>query len=114
MADDNQRSFGANYGRQAPRGASGNDPLAELARLIGQSDPFAEYGRPQQTQQPRPAPSWGAPGDGSAASAPAVAPQAYGAPGYERAPAAQHHDQFAQPGAQDYQGYDTNYYYDAN
>lgn len=29
----------------APVGASGNDPLAELARLIGQNDPFAEYGR---------------------------------------------------------------------
>ena len=25
--------------------ASGNDPLAELARLIGQTDPFGEYGR---------------------------------------------------------------------
>jgi hypothetical protein len=29
----------------APHGASGSDPLAELARLIGQNDPFAEYGR---------------------------------------------------------------------
>jgi hypothetical protein len=29
----------------APAAASGNDPLAELARLIGQNDPFAEYGR---------------------------------------------------------------------
>lgn len=28
-------------------GGSGNDPLAELARLIGQTDPFAEFGRTQ-------------------------------------------------------------------
>jgi hypothetical protein len=30
---------------QSPAGFSGNDPLAELARLIGQNDPFGEYGR---------------------------------------------------------------------
>jgi SPOR domain len=29
----------------APGATSGSDPLAELARLIGQSDPFSEYGR---------------------------------------------------------------------
>jgi len=29
----------------APASSSGSDPLAELARLIGQSDPFAEFGR---------------------------------------------------------------------
>ena len=29
----------------APAAAAGSDPLAELARLIGQNDPFAEYGR---------------------------------------------------------------------
>ena len=28
-----------------------SDPLAELARLIGQNDPFAEYGRQQQARQ---------------------------------------------------------------
>jgi hypothetical protein len=53
MADDNTlRSFRANdpY-RRDPAPASerdrgtGSDPLAELARLIGQSDPFAEVGR---------------------------------------------------------------------
>ncbi len=42
-----------------PAGASGNDPLAELARLIGQNDPFAEYGRENARtaaqQQPAPA-----------------------------------------------------------
>lgn len=43
MADNNFRSY---RGRQAPERAGatagGNDPLAELARLIGQSDPYAE------------------------------------------------------------------------
>lgn len=43
MADDNnQRPYRANETRTA---GSGNDPLAELARLIGQTDPFSEYGR---------------------------------------------------------------------
>ncbi|MGZ6228606.1 MAG: hypothetical protein ACXWNE_10780, partial [Candidatus Binataceae bacterium] len=43
----------------APAGASGNDPLAELARLIGQNDPFAEYGRDnaRRAAQQQPAPA---------------------------------------------------------
>ena len=43
----------------APAGASGNDPLAELARLIGQNDPFAEYGREnaRRAAQQQPAPA---------------------------------------------------------
>jgi hypothetical protein len=48
MVDDRtQRPFGANEpARSAPKaGSSGNDPLAELARLIGQNDPFGEFGR---------------------------------------------------------------------
>jgi SPOR domain len=52
MADDyTQRPYRASQpptrsaSGQAPAAASGNDPLAELARLIGQTDPFAEYGR---------------------------------------------------------------------
>jgi hypothetical protein len=52
MADDyTQRPYRASQPPtrsapgQAPAAASGNDPLAELARLIGQTDPFAEYGR---------------------------------------------------------------------
>lgn len=60
MVDDqNQRPFrsGNTPGRVGP---SGNDPLAELARLIGQNDPFGEFGRanaragnpPAQPQQP--------------------------------------------------------------
>lgn len=39
----------------APRSNSGNDPLAELARLIGQNDPFAEYGRQNARPAPQPA-----------------------------------------------------------
>jgi hypothetical protein len=38
--------------RAAPRGRRGEDPLAELARLIGQEDPFAEFeggARPNRT-----------------------------------------------------------------
>ena len=51
MADDhNQRPFRTNdpYSRGAPpagSSVSGSDPLAELARLIGQTDPFSEFGR---------------------------------------------------------------------
>lgn len=48
MVDDRtQRPFGANEpARSAPKtGSSGNDPLAELARLIGQNDLFGEFGR---------------------------------------------------------------------
>lgn len=55
MADDtNRRPFrpgefvGQSSGQPAPLN-SGNDPLTELARLIGQTDPFAEYGRNQRT-----------------------------------------------------------------
>ncbi|HET7850369.1 MAG TPA: SPOR domain-containing protein [Pseudolabrys sp.] len=51
MADDStaQRAFRSNdpYSRNATPGsveAPANDPLAELARLIGQNDPFAEFG----------------------------------------------------------------------
>src|SRR5687767_6961172 len=62
MADDNyQRPFGGDrYGRGAPRPSPSNDPLAELARLIGQNDPFAEFGRAQQPQpkQAPAAPQW--------------------------------------------------------
>jgi len=85
MADDhNQRPFRTNdpYSRGAAPASSnpsgGNDPLAELARLIGQTDPFSEFGRdnarrapapPAVEQRPQPA-------------APAYAAPVYGAPGY--------------------------------
>ena len=50
MADDHsQRPYRSNEApARNPQGrasASGSDPLAELARLIGQSDPFSEFGR---------------------------------------------------------------------
>jgi hypothetical protein len=61
MADDNRfRSTrpGDSYRRAAEpsrpsEGASGSDPLAELARLIGKNDPYAEFGlsSPQPGQQ---------------------------------------------------------------
>ncbi len=47
MVDDRtQRPFGSTEpARSAPKaGGSSNDPLAELARLIGQNDPFGEFG----------------------------------------------------------------------
>ena len=70
MADDNiLRSFRSNdlarrviapaasrdAPRDAPRDAGGSDPLAELARLIGQSDPFADFDRNGgHASEPRP------------------------------------------------------------
>lgn len=64
-----------------PVGASGNDPLAELARLIGQNDPFAEYGREtarRAAQQPA-APALAAHQDDYAA------PEAYSPQHYQQA-----------------------------
>jgi hypothetical protein len=50
----------------APSSGSSSDPLAELARLIGQSDPFAEFGRdggrrPAAPVSSEPARDWQAP-----------------------------------------------------
>jgi hypothetical protein len=65
MADDNNPRYPrggdpfARGGGAAARGgaADANDPLAELARLIGQTDPFADFGReaarPTQTDEPQ-------------------------------------------------------------
>jgi hypothetical protein len=48
MADDlTQRSFRLSDRPARPKSSGGTDPLAELARLIGQTDPFGEYGREQ-------------------------------------------------------------------
>lgn len=46
MADD-PRAYRSDdpAARPAPASSSNGDPLAELARLIGQTDPFGEYGR---------------------------------------------------------------------
>jgi hypothetical protein len=63
MSDEHsQRPFRTNNmpRRQAPAGSgagtpSGSDPLAELARLIGQTDPFGEFGRKSAPGQAAPA-----------------------------------------------------------
>jgi hypothetical protein len=62
MADDHTlRSYRSNdrYQPAEPsrpsEHAEGGDPLAELARLIGQRDPFAEFGRSNARQDQRPA-----------------------------------------------------------
>ncbi len=103
MADDqNQRPYRSNEApaRRAPAAtaASGSDPLAELARLIGQTDPFGEFGRDNarraaapQPAAPPAAPSFGANDYFGPATAPAPhppMPQAapYGAPGFARQP----------------------------
>jgi SPOR domain len=63
MADDHTlRSYRPNdpYQPAEPSRSSeqsgGGDPLAELARLIGQRDPFAEFGRSSARQGHRPSP----------------------------------------------------------
>ena len=55
--------------------ASGGDPLAELARLIGQNDPFAEYGREHTRGAAQQAPHAPAYADDRYAAAPAHAGQ---------------------------------------
>lgn len=54
MADDqNQRPYRASEPPPARgSGKTGSDPLAELARLIGQTDPFGEYGREAARRSP--------------------------------------------------------------
>src|ERR1035437_10208960 len=63
----------------APSAASGRDPLAELARLLGQNDPFAEFGRAnaRRAAAPPPTVNWSAP-----LAAPAAQPSAREAPLY--------------------------------
>ncbi len=58
MADNNSRAARLNdpyrQGGAAPSAnAQGGDPLAELARLIGQTDPFAEFGQDSRANDPR-------------------------------------------------------------
>ncbi len=80
MADDQkQRTYRSNEPpvRRAPAAsASAGDPLAELARLIGQTDPFGEFGRDNSVRRPAARPS-----------APAAAPS-FGANDYFGAAAA--------------------------
>jgi hypothetical protein len=60
MADDNTARNRSNdpYSRGPAATGSANDPLAELARLIGQSDPFSEVRQEPRppTSEPGPAP----------------------------------------------------------
>src|SRR5262245_66251212 len=51
MADDNNARYrSSDPPTRGPEPAAANDPLAELARLIGQSDPFA--GSPRDNRAP--------------------------------------------------------------
>src|SRR5665213_1887660 len=87
MADDHtQRPYRSNGPAGAPGGGQGgNDPLAELARLIGQNDPFSEFGRDggrranPPAANPPPAPNW-PPQSRSAAPPQTVAPPLAGLP----------------------------------
>jgi SPOR domain len=56
MAEDQfQRAFRASEPPvRGPAKTPGNDPLAELARLIGQTDPFGEFGRESARRAPAP------------------------------------------------------------
>ncbi len=57
MTDDNARYRSSDPFAHTPdQGGHGNDPLAELARLIGQSDPFADLARGEQPAPPPRAP----------------------------------------------------------
>jgi hypothetical protein len=53
MADDHsQRAYRSNqHAREPIKTGQVNDPLAELARLIGQTDPFAEFGLKQSPER---------------------------------------------------------------
>src|SRR5689334_5288651 len=77
MADDNAARYRSNesFGRGPEQPAS--DPLAELARLIGQNDPFSEYGRAARPAAPTPPP---APDTGPRFGTSAVAPQSHSEP----------------------------------
>ncbi len=56
MADDNnfQNRMSNPSDRPVAPGGQGPDPLAELARLIGQNDPFSEFGRDPRAPAPPP------------------------------------------------------------
>jgi hypothetical protein len=102
MADDHtQRAYRSNeYAREPTKAAQGSDPLAELARLIGQSDPFAEFGRKQQPAGQQPAQH----------SQQDWAPQPYAEQDYTQQAgphAGQDHAGYAEPASQ----YDSDPYY---
>ncbi len=55
MTDDNDARYRSNenWDRDPDPAATHNDPLAELARLIGQNDPFADLSRDMRAAAPR-------------------------------------------------------------
>jgi hypothetical protein len=101
MADDhNQRPYRSTVNPGAAAASpSASDPLAELARLIGQNDPFSEFGRSAAPRAPAAAPAAGWPPQRtpappetvvpSPAAAPAELPL-YGAPSFGRQPSGEH------------------------
>src|SRR5450759_774821 len=87
MADDqNQRPYRSNEtmprATPAASAASGSDPLAELARLIGQNDPFAELGRANARRAAAPPPTVNWPAPPAPLAAPAAQPSVPEAPLY--------------------------------
>ena len=53
MADDNQSRYRSSdpFGSEPAAAAPASDPLAELARLIGRSDPYSNHGRATRPAQ---------------------------------------------------------------
>src|SRR5437868_15139680 len=88
MADDNSARYRSNdsFGRGSAEPAS--DPVAELARLIGQNDPFAGQGREvRPPAPPEPAPNYASDPIPSFLTAPPVGYDSEPAPRYEPEPA---------------------------
>jgi hypothetical protein len=127
MADDQtQRPYRSNEPpvRRAPAiaCASGSDPLAELARLIGQTDPFGEFGRdnaqraaasPPESAAPLAAARFGANDYFGATTAPAPHPplpeaRAYAASRAARQPYAAAEDLYRDDAEHDHPAADTD------
>jgi hypothetical protein len=121
--DTNLRSIRSDETYAPAQGGRGNDPLAELARLIGQNDPFADLPRPDSRGQGRQQASQTAP-EWLARNAD---PAAYEDPTSRRAPQGyedQRDGRYADASYQDPQGaygpegtdsaygYEANAYYD--
>ena len=110
MADDNTARFRSSdaYGRGAGPQTPASDPLAELARLIGQNDPFAEFGR---DSHPLAQPDSGAPSGVQYGSYPQydpLPPQPAPEPAYRQEDHHQdHHQDYGQDHGQDH-GHDSS------